>query len=293
MRVVIRNMPEHAGRDAHLTLWPLGDVHIGHVAADESAFAARVAKIADDPSAYWVGMGDHIDAVGLRDPRFAPGEMARWAFKPEHMRDLVTAQRDRFLELTRPIHHKCLAMLYGNHERTIHKYAERRVHDEIVSAIRPATPWAAEDIDLGYTGFLLLRFSRASGGSRTVRVWLHHGAGGGRLKGSKALGLQRIAWAFDCDLAIHGHVHDEIAQPVNRIGVTHTGKIYNKRTLAFVSGTFMRTWHPDGAAYAEQSLYFAGSVGTPHAIIRPWLQERQNGVAFDGLFCRDAIQVIT
>lgn len=292
MRVVTRTMPEHSGRDGFMNLWPIGDVHIGHLAADEAAFSRYVARIAEDDNAYWVGMGDHIDAVGLRDPRFSAGEVAKWV-KVGDLRDLVAAQRDRFLELTRPIHHKCLALLYGNHERTIHKYSERHVHSEVLSAIKPATPWHDEDMDLGYTGFLLLKFRRAGIASRTVRIWLHHGAGGGRLKGAKALGLQRIAWSFDCDIAIHGHVHDELIEPVNRVGVTTAGKIYNKRTMAMVSGTFMRTWHNDGAAYAEQSLYFAGSVGTPHVVIRPWVQEQRDNVVLEGLLCRDSITIVS
>ena len=114
-----------------------------------------------------------------------------------------------------------------------------------------------------------------------------------RLKGAKALGLQRIAWSFDCDLAIHGHVHDEVIEPVNRVGVTTNGKLYNHRTMAFVSGTFMRSWHEDGAAYSEQALYFPGSVGTSYARVRPWLQEKADGVYSEGLQCRDAIQVLS
>lgn len=296
MKVVTRKF-QHTGRDAYMDLWPLGDVHIGHRGADEKAFSRAVARIKDDPNAYWVGMGDHIDAVGLKDPRFSAGELADWV-RPVHLKDLVSAQRDRFLELTAPIHDKCLAVLYGNHERTIHKYNERHVHSEILAAIKPKTPWAGESMDLGYTGFLLLRYSRTAdgspGASRTVRVWLHHGAGGGRLKGAKALGLQRIAWSFDCDLAIHGHVHDEVIEPVNRVGVTHAGKITNHRTMAFVSGAWMRAWHEDGAAYSEQALYFPGSVGTPHCRIRPWIQERgPDGVTLEGMQCRDAIQVLS
>ncbi len=291
MKVVTRNIV-HSGRDGMMDVWPLGDVHIGHRAADEKAFSRVVARVAEDPNAYWIGMGDAIDAVGLKDPRFSAGELASW-IRPVHLKDLVAAQRDRYLELTAPIHNKCLAMLYGNHERTIHKYNERHVHSEIVSAIKPATQWADESLDLGYTGFLLLRFGRAGGGTRTVRIWLHHGAGGGRLKGAKALGLQRIAWSFDCDLAIHGHVHDEVIEPVNRVGVTTNGKLYNHRTMAFVSGTFMRSWHEDGAAYSEQALYFPGSVGTSYARVRPWLQEKADGVYSEGLQCRDAIQVLS
>lgn len=291
MKVVTREIA-HTGRGDMMDVWPLGDVHIGHRAADEKAFARVVARVADDPNAYWIGMGDAIDAVGLKDPRFSAGELAEW-IRPVHLKDLVAAQRDRYLELTAPIHNKCLAILYGNHERTIHKYNERHVHSEIVSAIKPATPWADEPIDLGYTGFLLLRFRRAGTASRTVRIWLHHGAGGGRLKGAKALGLQRIAWSFDCDLAIHGHVHDEVIEPVNRVGVTSSGRLYNHRTMAFVSGTFMRSWHEDGAAYSEQALYFPGSVGTSYARIRPWLQEQSGGVHSEGLQCRDAIQVLS
>ena len=41
---------------------------------------------------------------------------------------------------------------------------------------------------------------------------VHHGFGGGRLAGGKALNMQRWLWTHDCDVAIFGHLHNVMGQ---------------------------------------------------------------------------------
>ena len=61
------------------TVYFLGDIHEGAANHQAKALAKAIDIIANDSNAYWIGMGDYIDAINHRDPRFNPLEMAQKA----------------------------------------------------------------------------------------------------------------------------------------------------------------------------------------------------------------------
>ncbi|GIV81705.1 MAG: hypothetical protein KatS3mg051_1059 [Anaerolineae bacterium] len=61
---------------------PLGDIHVGARGSDTAAFRHVVEDIASDERAYWIGMGDYLDAINRSDPRFSPGILADWFTVP-------------------------------------------------------------------------------------------------------------------------------------------------------------------------------------------------------------------
>ena len=87
---IIRRKWRGLDRASTFTLYPLGDVHLGNVACDESLFRAVVNRIADDDRALWVGMGDYCDFINRTDPRFDPDSLPRWV-KMSHLSDLAGA----------------------------------------------------------------------------------------------------------------------------------------------------------------------------------------------------------
>ena len=195
--------------------------------------------------------------------------------------DPPAAQRDWFLDITRPIWTKCLGLLEGNHEGAIHKHYERRIYDEIVVAVKEESPFGREtnDFALGYESYLALRFVRGAeraekGGydptSRTAIGFLHHGYGGGKLKGAKALEAQRRGLAFKSDFQVVGHVHDELAVPVDWEEVDpRTLRLLTKRCVTLNAGTFLGR-----AGYAIRKGYLPSQTGTGHLIFRPWTETR-------------------
>jgi len=50
--------------------------------------------------------------------------------------DIAKAQRDKFLTYIKPIAHKCLGLIQGNHEEFIKSRYERDVYLEIVSGVK-------------------------------------------------------------------------------------------------------------------------------------------------------------
>lgn len=290
MRTIVQTIP-HEGRAGILRLYPISDVHVGHRACDEKAFARYVKRIADDPDGMWVGLGDYLDAVLRSDPRFSTFDLPDWALTREALADIATAQRDRFLELIKPIESKCLALLAGNHELTISKYYERDVYGEIVKHVADACGVTMDSLRLDYTGWMLLRFTRSTNKTSVCRVWMHHGFGGGRLKGAKALQLQRLAWTVDADLIMHGHVHDAVISPGHRACVSDAGVPYVRQNHAMITGSWLTSWVPNGASYAERAMLFPGYIGSPVVELLPWGEREEDGVTLSGFRLPDSIKI--
>jgi len=221
--------------------------------------------------------------------------LADW-LKVEHLADLAKAQRDRFLDYTLPIAHKCLALVSGNHEGAIRRHYERDIHSEIVTAIKQAAGHEPDyRLSLDHCGWLLLVFHRDERRTRrTIKLYLHHGfvggklAGakalnlhhgfvGGKLAGAKALNMQRWLWSHCADLVLFGHSHNTGVQVEAVEGVTIRGTVTYSHRMGAYAGTFMR-----GAEYAQQKGYFPLPLSQIEIVLRPGAREQ-----------RDRVKVIT
>ena len=238
-------------------------MHIGSQACDESLFRQVVKRIEGDPNCYWIGMGDYCDFINLSDKRFDPAVLARW-LKMSDLSDLTRAQRDRFLDIVRPIAPKCLALLEGNHERTITRHYERAIYGEIVTAIKEMAGMPPDaPLGLGFYGWLVLSFyhteKRASG--RNVIFNLHHGFVGGKLAGAKALNMQRWLWSHECDVAIFGHSHNQAVQVEAVEYIDTRYNLRNRRRYGCYAGTFLKSVDEGISTYSEVKGYFPLPVG--------------------------------
>jgi predicted phosphodiesterase len=257
-------------RSDTFTIVPLGDVHIGNRACDETLFASVVKRIKDDPTAYWIGMGDYADFVNRSDKRFSVTSLADW-LKVEHLGDLAKAQRDRYLDHVLPIADKCLGLVGGNHERAIKRYYERDIHAEIVTAIKQAAGHPPEfRLGLDYCGWLQLFFRVDDKHTRgRTDIYLHHGFVGGKLAGAKALNMQRWLWSHDADLVLFGHSHNTGVQVEAVEEITRYGTVRYQHRIGAYAGTFMR-----GAEYAQEKGYFPLPLARVEIQLRPGAKAR-------------------
>jgi len=259
---------------------PVGDVHIGARACDEALFRSVVKRIADDPTCYWLGIGDYCDLINVRDPRADLETLADWITVSDLV-DVVQAQREHFLDIVRPIAHKCLGLIEGNHERAIRHHYERDVYSEIVTEIKRAGEFPADhNLAFGVYGWLQLAFywaSNKSGGSRTVTGNLHHGFSGGKLKGGKALNMERWLWTHECDFAVFGHSHNADIFKVAVESIDRYGRVQVSTRIGGYAGTFLRTVNDGGACtYSERAGYFPLPTGGIEMEIRPALEPGTN-----------------
>jgi hypothetical protein len=255
-------------------LYPIGDVHLGNAGCDEALLRQVVAAIAADDKALWVGLGDMAEFINVSDPRFSIDSLAKWV-KVMHLADLAKAQITRLLDILEPIAGKCLALIEGNHEDSIHRHTERDVYSEIVTGIKERGKFAADHtLGLGYSGWLMLHFYRSEEKrhATTIRVNLHHGYSSGRKMGGKANAMQDRMLRHDADLCIMGHCHDEMALPV-AVETVRGGKVVKDLRKGCFSGTFL-----DTAEYAEKKGYLPQAVLQPLVLLTPGEELQKNRI---------------
>ena len=248
-----------------IEILPLGDIHLGAAACDEKEFKDCIDYIANKDDAYWIGMGDYCDFISMSDPRFDPGSLAPW-IKVADLKNLATIQKERFIEMTKPIAHKCLALVKGNHEDTIQHYYEYDIYNAIVTETKKNGHMAqTEKLGIGMYGWLLIKSymgkDKAGGASRNVKINLHHGFTGGRLTGAKALNMQRWLWSHNADLVIWGHSHNKLVQDEAVEDVNQAGEVITIPRKGVISGTFMSSTGKDSNTYAEKKGYMPLSSG--------------------------------
>ena len=278
MRVIHQTI-KHDSRSDVFRIIPLGDVHLGAAACDEELFKATVKDIEEDDNAYWIGMGDYCDFINRRDPRYDPSAQTEWL---HGVGDKSKAQRDRFLEIVKPIAHKCLALVEGNHETAIMKHTERYIFGDIVDKVKEDGGFEPEDMmGTGYYGWLRLQFNRgknADGGRPVFLFNLHHGFVGGRLAGAKALNMQRWLWTHDADVVIFGHSHNTAIQREEVAGLDKLGNPIVQTRIGCYGGTFLRTSGEGHTTYSEFKGYFPNPTGGVEIHIRPGHTDRSKAI---------------
>lgn len=253
------------------TIVPIGDVHIGSRACDEARLRSVVKRIQDDPTSYWVGLGDYCEFINVRDKRFSVAALAPW-IKTQDLADLARVQRDRFLDAVRPIASKCLGLVKGNHEETLQQHFERDVYSEIVTGVKEAGKFDADHrLALGFYGWLMLNFYRADSRNRgtKIRFNLHHGFVGGRLAGAKALNMQRWLWTHNADVVIFGHSHNTMIQPEAVEEIDGSGRVRINTRIGCYAGTFHKTNGEGFSTYSEVKGYFPLPQSGVEVYLRP------------------------
>lgn len=265
-------------RNSIFRIYPLGDIHIGAAACDETRLRATVDMIKADEHAYWWGQGDYCDFINRSDPRFSPASLASWITIAD-LADLARAQVERFLSIVEPIAHKCIALVEGNHETAITRHYERNVFSEIVTGVKERGKFDSDhSLALGYYGWLQLAFHRSAegekrAGTKVLNVNLHHGFGGGKLAGGKALNMQRWLWSHDCDLAVFGHTHNTGVQVEAVERIDGRGCVSYHRRVGCYAGSYLRTINEGAATYSEVKGYLPLPVAGVEITVRPFADQ--------------------
>ncbi len=182
----------------------ISDWHLGNIHANEKKARQIVQSIADDPMAYWIGLGDYCEFINLHDPRFDPSELASWMMESDQLKDIGRAEAKRFLEYTQPIRGKCIALCAENHEEMILKHSETDVYANIVEGLADGY----NDHRLDHRGFVNWQFTRMGSNTWTCKIHATHGSGGNKSGGAAGSRLQAIASQMDgIDLLLMGHLH--------------------------------------------------------------------------------------
>jgi len=274
MRVLERTI-RYRGRGAEYRIHAVADIHLGSRACDEARLDRTLDEIDKDPSALWILLGDQCDFIAQRDPRYDLSSLPRWLYDAAYDNPkvgLAALQRDelaRRINKRKSLGRKLLAVVEGNHEAMIRKYSEVDSYMGLVEQIRADKE---QQLAIGASGFLVLRFTRTAGSAddptigntHTLRIYMTHGWGGGDLAGGTALKLEREMDRYDANIYLMGHVHKvqthissrpitlnqnlELVQPPDRMGA--------------ICGTYMRGRISGADTYAEVKGYRPSPVSS-------------------------------
>ena len=187
------------------TVYLIADTHLGSIHTNEKLIRQVIDRIAADPRALWVHLGDVCEYISRRDPRHDEGEYAKWLWGAH---DVAAEQRRYAIEMFRPIGDKLVAACEGNHETAIYQHSDREVYKAWAEGMVGDT----RRVCLGHAGFVQVRYQRHFPGCRgstfTLGMYLSHGSGGGRTPSSSALRLRDMGATVEgADVVAMGHQH--------------------------------------------------------------------------------------
>ena len=242
----------------------LGDIHLGSVGCDIKSLKETIEWIRVTPRTYWIGMGDFCECINITDDRFDP-----YSIDPDYnirsLSNLITTQIDDVCALLRPIKHKGIAFVVGNHEEKLRLFANRDVGYEMSQKL--GIP------NLGWDGWVRLRFTRFKDVT-VYTIYVNHGHKGGGRSGGKINALEDIAMFMDADLVMVGHSHKKvIAPPILKLGLDHAGKLTSRKQIAIMTGSFLKTYMENATTYGEKHCYAPCDIGVVKVMLKPYTKD--------------------
>lgn len=239
--------------------WNVGDIHWGAKSFDQKSFRKTVDIIAKDDYSWWFGTGDWGEFINVDDKRFDPENIM-----PElvpHLQNLPVAQCRGILNEIKPIIHKCLGGIGGNHDDYIKKkyffdpldYIINAMNDELEREGKPR-----QVVNLGYGKAIirvtLQRIGEDKQPSHSILFNIAHGSGGGEYPGGNLNRLVRISANDDADVLMRGHVHKMISYLLPVFHYPRKGKLgaQAQHKALLTCGSYYKTYQENVTSYAEQ-----------------------------------------
>lgn len=234
MRYLFKEIEITAGKAARLVLF--SDTH------DGSAFFARKTfrqflrdNMEDAPDSYLMGLGDQLDCIVPADiKRFQLSIIDPKFLVSPHPDEVLDAQAKDFVELLDPYKDRLIGLAEGNHEEQIRRRYGTNIHRRICNEL------GCEN--LGRSFLMVLRLRTGTVGPRSIRIYGHHGHGGGsRTAGGNLTKYAYFLSSYDADIYLAGHSHDLWVKKIARIGINENGKMQHKNMVLANTGTFAKT----------------------------------------------------
>lgn len=242
-------------------LFPVGDIHAGSIHCSEGKIKDKVQEIKETKNALWIGMGDYADCITSKDKRWTAYGIAPWVKQD----DIIDSQRVWLKGLFAPIKDRCLGLLTGNHEETIHDRHDDAITRHLCTDL--GVPY------LSYTCFVDLVFDR-QGSKRMYQIFAWHGAGVAGTDGGKLMRLMRLVNEIQADIYLMGHLHDVILKTPHRLKCVN-GRVKSVPLVATMTGSWLTAYtQPDkgqmmDVSYAEKKGYVPNKIGCPVVHINP------------------------
>jgi hypothetical protein len=247
--------------DGAFHLYLIGDLHSDSKMFAEGRLKQYVAKIAADPLAVAIFVGDGFEGHTPKHKHFDASAIRRDYLN--NMDSYIKHSLEHNTRLLKPLTDAGVPLVVceGNHDLMV---------DSVGYAAMLADRVGAKF--LGGEGLIRVRTmgrlrgkkgAGTTGGSWFTVIHACHGWGGGRKKGGAVNNLLDTAQWCDADIYVAGHVHSAYAGIQERIGVSRKGDLrLRRRPVAFLRApSFVRRAVPGVVGYAGRKGYGTSDDG--------------------------------
>ena len=183
--------------------------------------------------------GDLFDAMqGKNDKRGSKGGV-----RPEHKTDtyfddIVVTTAEKLA----PWADLIPVFLSGNHEQSVVDRLETSLMERLVERLKTLT---GETVyHGGYGAAISFVFVGEEGKTRSVNLWMEHGAGGGGPVTGDLIAMYRKAtYLPDFQIVCSGHTHDQAYRKLQRLRRSPNGKLYEDTMHLVKLATYKHEYH--------------------------------------------------
>uniref|UniRef100_A0A6M3XLI4 Calcineurin-like phosphoesterase n=1 Tax=viral metagenome TaxID=1070528 RepID=A0A6M3XLI4_9ZZZZ len=270
----------HNSRSSRFTIWCLSDLHLFNKGCELGRIKRDIQTIKDDPYSFFIGGGDYAEFVGITDKRFDPEGISE-DVRIKDLGQLGRKQIQAVKELFEPIKHKCIGLLYGNHEDSYMLHQEQQdLHGWLCTELGVPNFGYCVLFDLVFVRGAtfkkpkLVRQTPAVEQSQitrqSFRIFVHHGTGYAQTPGGKLNKLIQAMDYFDADIYFLNHVHDQMGKRMAELGANaDCSKIRERIKLGVISGSYLKTYTQDASVYGEKKMYRPTILGAAKVYIEP------------------------
>lgn len=210
---------------------PIADVHYGSSYCDIEAFQEFLAD--SDDNTYFIGVGDILDAIVLKDKRYSKSNDAT------AIDAIINQVVFELYDILKPYASRIIGLSRGNHEQTV---VDKCSVDPIDIVCRM--------LNINYFGYSYL--VQLAINQKILTIKGHHGWGGGsRTQGADITKYARDMLNADADIYLYGHVHKLQHDRIDQL-VVRRGKLCARSKILCICGSFQKTLSSTtDASYAE------------------------------------------
>lgn len=238
--ISIKFITRDLGDSEEIFIIPLSDVHIGEEGFNEKMLDGIIEKVLNTDSLYVVLIGDLINNA----TKSSKSDVYHERMTPHEQVNFI-------VEKLKPIRHKILGSVSGNHE-------DRTSRDSGVDLSQVIAQFLEVPYDSASIVYQL-KYGTSGSGKNNHVIYTTHGFGGGGTKGAKANKLQNLGNMCIADLYIMGHYHDVITFSDSiYVPDTRHDRMILKRRQYLITGSCL-----EYGGYAEKMLLRPGGTGYP------------------------------
>lgn len=199
------------------------DVHWDNAHSDQSMFRRHL----EEAKKRGAGIIDNGDLFCLMQGKWDPRSDQTNLRKEHRGNNYLDLVGDGLAEFLGPYSENFISIGIGNHEKNV---LDRHGHDVttiLCAKLRERNRAVVRNH--WYSGWILFRCRRGPGGQgQTIRLFRHHGYGGGGPVTRDTIKTNRLSLQYpDADIVFTGHTHDDWVLNLPRLRITERGRIHH------------------------------------------------------------------